>query len=267
MVDAAAIRAHLGSLQKQGVSVRRIAEAADVTRPTLYALLVGQPSKGLPPTRRVTHGVAQRLLAVTAEVATAPAPDLAELSDLSRVDAVGPRRRVQALAALGWSMQQIADQLGMARRQLQAILRGTQVSARTARAVHDVYDRLCWEAPPACTRWERSAVTRTKAWARGQDWVPPLAWDDDTIDDPAAVPQLGVSRRPRYAEPVDDVDLAALLAGDTRASRVSVATVRVAVGILVVRGLTGEEIAERLCTSERSVDRHRAILAGRRAAA
>lgn len=202
-VDAAVVRAHIEALREQGVTLRRIAAVSGVTRPTLYALMVGQPSKGLPPTRRVTHGVARRVLAVTVRDAALPVPDLDTLSDLARVNAVGPRRRVHALVALGWSLQQCADRLGIARRQLQDVLLvGDQVSARTARAIRDLYDALCWEAPPADTRWQRSAVTRSKAMARAKGWPPPLAWDDDTIDDPAAGPDLGAA--PRSLVDLDD---------------------------------------------------------------
>lgn len=200
-VDAAVVRSHVEALREQGVTLRRIAAVSGVTRPTLYALMVGQPSKGLPPTRRVTHGVAQRVLAVTVQDAALPVPDLDTLSDLARVNAVGPRRRVHALVALGWSMQQCADRLGIARRQLQDVLLvGDQVSARTARAIRDLYDALCWSTPPTSTRWQRSAVTRSRALARARGWAPPLAWDDDSIDDPAAVPDLG-------AAPLSVVDL------------------------------------------------------------
>ncbi|MEV1295739.1 hypothetical protein [Pseudonocardia sp. NPDC049635] len=206
MVDAGAVRAHVTELRQQGVSIRRISEVSGVTAPTLYALLVGQPSKGLPPTRRVTHGVAQRLLAVTPPTAAPPVRDLDTLPDLARVDATGSRRRIHALAALGWSVQQLADRLGLARRQLQGrvLHGGEQVSVRTARAIRDLYDALCWQPPPADTAWQRAAVTRTKAWANRQGWVPPLAWDDDTIDDPAATPDLG--REQRGVVDVDDVE-------------------------------------------------------------
>jgi len=55
-----------------------------------------------------------------------------------------------------------------------------------------------------------NAATRRAA-ARG--WAPPLAWDDDTIDDPNATPDLGAETpRPQggagrpFADVVEDVE-------------------------------------------------------------
>ena len=56
----------------------------------------------------------------------------------------------------------------------------TTVAPATARAVEDLYDRA-WQGPR-----RPSTASRRRAVTAG--WAPPLAWDDDTIDDPAASP-------------------------------------------------------------------------------
>ena len=36
------------------------------------------------------------------------------------------------------------------------------------------------------------SATRTRRWAAARGYLPPLAWDDDTIDQPDGRPELGV---------------------------------------------------------------------------
>lgn len=203
MVAAGPVRAHVVALLAEGMTVKAVADSAGVTAPTLSALLRGQPSKGLAPTRRVTQTVAARVLAVR------PVPPRLRLvaldsdSDRRVVDATGTRRRVQGLVAMGRSVRSLADRLGMSHRQLRELVHGDGgCTARTARAVGRLYDELCLVLPPTATAAQRSGVTRAKAWAASLGWVPPLAWDDDTIDDPAAVPDLGAA--PRSLVDLDD---------------------------------------------------------------
>jgi hypothetical protein len=60
---------------------------------------------------------------------------------------------------------------------------GHLCSATTRARVIAVYDDL-WDQQPAPSR--ESRIARRRALARG--WWPALAWDDDTIDDPASAP-------------------------------------------------------------------------------
>lgn len=101
--------------------------------------------------------------------------------DHSRLPAAGTCRRLQALAALGWPSAAIAARLQVS--DAAVIARTTSsrtVDRRTAARVRRVYDELSMSVGP-------SSITRKRALAKG--WVPPLAWDDDTIDDPAAEAQ------------------------------------------------------------------------------
>lgn len=98
------------------------------------------------------------------------------------IGATGTRRRLQALAAIGYTIEHLCSQHGFARETLRTLRRGSkrEVSAVTAAAVEAAYAVLSMVPGP-------SSVSRDRAVARG--WVPPLAWDDDAIDDPAASPQ------------------------------------------------------------------------------
>lgn len=172
-VDAEPVRAHLHALSRQGLGWMRAARLAGVPESTVCRLLYGGGARG--PSKRVRRRTAAALLAVTAE--------LEHLGATVHVPAAGPRRRLQALVALGWPQAQIARRMGVNPANLGKTLHGTtdRVNASTARAARTLYDEL-WDRSPA------RPDGRALAAARRHGWVPPLAWDDDTIDDPAARP-------------------------------------------------------------------------------
>lgn len=92
-----------------------------------------------------------------------------------RVDALGTRRRLQALAALGWPFRVVSVELGWEPTMAQKLTKVDRVWADTAADVRVVYDRLSMTPGP-------SEQTRRRAARAG--WLPPLAWDDDRLDDP-----------------------------------------------------------------------------------
>lgn len=104
-----------------------------------------------------------------------------------RVHAIGTARRLRALAALGWDLADLADRLGVNTRRvhhLQAMGSPT-VYRTTADSVRRVYDALSMTVGPS---------GKTARIARRNRWPPPLAWDDDTIDNPTARPAFGRGR-------------------------------------------------------------------------
>jgi transcriptional regulator with XRE-family HTH domain len=172
-VDAEPARAHVRELMAAGLGCSRVAELAGVNRRMIGHLLYGAPHKGAPPTRRIRPRHAAALLAVQ--------PTLDVLADGALTDATGTRRRLRALAALGWPANHLAHQLGMNPVPVRTLMRGDRqrVTAATARKVAALYDRL-WNTPgPSETTSARAART---------GWPVPLAWDDESIDDQAARP-------------------------------------------------------------------------------
>lgn len=113
-----------------------------------------------------------------------------------RVPATGTTRRLQALAAIGWPADLLAQRLGRSKAQTQQWRRGryTRVNHRTAALVADLYDQL-WDTPGPSTYTRRHAARH--------GWAKPMAWDDATITDPAARPEHG--RRPRGRIDLADV--------------------------------------------------------------
>jgi predicted transcriptional regulator len=104
---------------------------------------------------------------------------------------------VQALVATGWSQARLAAELGLTRANFGSMLLCEQVTAGTARAVSDLYDRLWNQAPPEHDQRTRIAAARARNYARARGWAPPLAWDDDQIDLPGAQPAEGWQRPAR----------------------------------------------------------------------
>jgi hypothetical protein len=101
------------------------------------------------------------------------------------VDSCGARRRVQALAWMGWPKATVAARTGIPVTTLRTlILPSRRISFDYAARVAEVYDELSHLRGP-------SKISAGKA--RGDGFAPPLAWDDDTIDDPRARP-AGIRR-------------------------------------------------------------------------
>lgn len=188
--DAAPVREHLAMLMANGVSDRSIAKASTVARSTLRKIIDGQNG---------------RVLKVTAEKILSVQPGIDALGDGCQVDSTGTVRRLQALVAIGWPQSRIADQVGIGSGNFQTLLKSPTVRVRTAKKVSDLYDCLWDKTPAATSSFERAAITRARDAAAARGWLPPMAWDDDTIDDPTATPDMGekVTRRDALGENVD----------------------------------------------------------------
>jgi hypothetical protein len=99
------------------------------------------------------------------------------------VDATGTRRRIQALAAIGWSMGEQSRRLGWHESMAHSLTKRRWVIPGTAAKVAALYDEL--SMTPGTNLRARNEAAR-------KGWAVPLAWDDDEIDDPAARPMHNV---------------------------------------------------------------------------
>lgn len=123
------------------------------------------------------------------------------LQGKSLIDRTGTLRRVQALMAMGWACRDIAARIGYARPD--DLLRpGRPILRETAERVARLYEELCMTPGPS---------VRARAIAARRGYAPPLAWDDDTIDDPNALPDLGGEDSPE----VDEVAIRRAMAGSS----------------------------------------------------
>lgn len=148
------------------------------------------------------------------------------------VDATGSRRRLQALAVMGWPYRVMAERIGeLCPESVALVMSGSTrtVRAGTASLIARAYDEM-WATP--------GPSARSASLARRKGWVPPLGWDDETLDDPAARPHgvdWGARKRDRAAVVEDFAEMRA-------------------------DGLTFAHIAERLGMTEVALERalHRA---------
>lgn len=208
LVDAEPVRQHIRSLQQMGLGLKRIEDLAGLSAGQMGKLVYGAlraDGTRRPPAARVSKTTARRVLAVRFS------PDLIAAGAL--VDSTGSRRRVQALVAVGWSQSKIAERLGMSGANLWQTLRRPTVTARRARAITALYDELWNAAPPAGTPWDKVAIARAKRTAAQHGYLPPLAWDDDTIDDPDTQPTTGAET----TDVLDEIAIERLMNGTLRA--------------------------------------------------
>lgn len=163
------------------------------------------------------------------------------LNEPTLVDATGTRRRVQALAALGWPIGELTKRLGLTDRGLSFMYAGTTVTPATAQAVAVLYDELCWTEGP-------SEIAKNRAQRKG--WATPLAWDDDEIDDPAAQPKGAV-----VSHDIDELAVQLAVNGRLGDRHLTRRESHVAIRRMRELGLSTAEIARRARVSDRTVHR------------
>ncbi|MEI4273910.1 hypothetical protein TEK04_19490 [Klenkia sp. LSe6-5] len=242
-VDAGPARVHVEQLQAAGLGWKRVAAVAGVHGSAVSRLIYGRKrenGKQEPPPRRIKGDVARALLAVPI-----PAPD--QLLGGAKVDGTGTRRRLQALVAIGYPLSRLAGRLGMEPGNFSRVIAADVVVASTHRAVAALYDEL-WDQP----QHAGCGATRARRRAEHEGWPPPAAWDDDTIDDPAAGPHLDDDDQ----DVVDELVLDRIAEGAW--TPVRGATAHAAVHLLAERGISAAETADRLSLDERQVQRLRA---------
>ena len=106
------------------------------------------------------------------------------------IDGTGTRRRLRALMALGWALSDIDAEIGQRRGYCHKLANTERtVLASTARRIAEVYDRLSMRLPDESTLPKRQTASRNRNLARRKGWPPPLALDDDRIDDPDEKPR------------------------------------------------------------------------------
>jgi hypothetical protein len=112
----------------------------------------------------------------------------------------GTSRRIRGLQAIGWPQHAIGGQLRVFTSEIARNHRAAWVSSLRAAAISEVFEQWQLTVGP-------SALTAERAKTAG--WPVPLAWNEDTIDDPDAKPHTAGHRRTyarfaeRYAELID----------------------------------------------------------------
>lgn len=201
-VAAGPVREHVNELREAGMSLRTLEARLGPSVGHLDHLLWG--TEGYPPGEKVRTETARTLLAYW--------PTLDDFHDSARIDATGTRRRCQAMQARGFPLAAIAGQAGVFPRHFQKSVSCDKVTARLARLVRDVYG-LWWSADPGDYGVKAWVADRTRRDADRRGWHGPLAWDDDTIDDPQARPYVPSDEDELDEDFVDPVAVQQFVAG------------------------------------------------------
>ena len=187
LVNAAPVRAHITRLLDRGHSTSGIAIAAGLSG--------AQITYTLTRARRIHPETARSIMSVR--------------TPAGYVDSTGTRRRLQALAALGWSFAGMARRLGLSDATVHHWTAGRRVEAVSAAKARRLYAELWDQRPPESTPIQRMVANRNRALAQRRGWPPPMAWDDETIDRPESAP--ADLRTPRHTTPTETLVEAAEL--------------------------------------------------------
>lgn len=110
----------------------------------------------------------------------------------------GTQRRLQALASRGWSPLAIQKATGIPAADLTGALKDWRETWQALdRQVAGAYEMLWNRQPPGATQQEQELADSARTDAAQRNWAPPMAWDDDLIDQPNGKPAPGWKPRAR----------------------------------------------------------------------
>ncbi|MFT4225322.1 hypothetical protein [Micropruina sp.] len=195
-VPASSAHAHLTRLLRR-TTLSEISRATGISRASL---------------RRLVDGDVTRIYRTT-EAA------VLSVRNITPTSTIGTRRRLEALCAIGWSLAEISRHAGMSDSWAAMILRSIRTTPDVAAKIRAIYDQLWNQQPPTDTWGDRINRGRAKARAARRGYAPPLAWDDDTIDEAHAQPfghNPSTQPKRRTATIIEAIDDGAPLADLTR---------------------------------------------------
>lgn len=246
LVDAEPAREHVRSLMAQGMGLKRIVAVSEVSQGQLWKLLYGKkrPDGTRDASKRIRPGTEAKILAVQLD-----------LADGANVDSTGAVRRIQALVALGWSQSKIAARMGILRSNFTDLAQGrTEITVAHDKGIRALYDEWSMTLPPQEKHRDKIAASRSRNYAVAHGWVPPLAWDDESIDDSAAAPYVATG--PAGAA-VDEAAIERRMLGDksvrlTAVDRTELVRRMLARGVtkIEIERRTGINVAREMTTSE-----------------
>ncbi|MFB7649371.1 hypothetical protein ACFC0S_16065 [Streptomyces sp. NPDC056084] len=177
-MPAEPVRAHLQKITDLGMPRKSVEEVLGLNRDALRHATSG--------TWR--WGVGEKIDREVGEAVLAFWPTLEDFPDTASIDATGTRRRVEALETAGWSRAEMARRMGRSVEAFQNRMVLPRISAGMAKDVSRLYDAL-WNTRPEDHGVKPWLAQRCRARAAAAGFHGPLAWDDEDIDNPAALPQ------------------------------------------------------------------------------
>lgn len=194
-------RAHLERLRHDGMTIKQISRESSVAPVTISRILDGH---------RTRESTQTKLLAVE----PGPREITGDIPDMALVNSAGTRRRLRALVVCGWTGSRIAERWGCSATNVNLALRKGEddpTVAHFARTVRELYEDLWDQEPPCANRHEEARAVQISTAALERGWAPPMAWDEESIDDPDAQPaqwrevtDLGSGHRRMHLEDLED---------------------------------------------------------------
>jgi hypothetical protein len=195
MVRSLPAAAHIRALRCVGRSNQYIATRARITHHQLRRAYRGDP---------IGWDIDRRIRSLNV-------PDEAVLHE--EMSSVGARRRLRALHALGWPLEDLAAALGWGLHKVGNILDEYPLPVYDFLLVCALYDQR-WTWRPEDHGVDPTAAEQARLAARLTECVSPLAWDDDTIDNPKARPRTGPASRSHEFGTADPAAALRALDGD-----------------------------------------------------
>jgi hypothetical protein len=163
LIPAGPAKAHLQQLVDAGFCLHQIANETGVGFASIRRLDAGQ--------KQIRRTTAEKVLALKADSRVSA----------GQVPALGAVRRLRALYALGHPVWRIARGSGLHANSIAKIVSGrlATVAVHADDGIRRAYEGLSMQV---------GAPGKTLYRAQREGWAPPLAWDEDSIDDPAATP-------------------------------------------------------------------------------
>ena len=159
--------AHIAKLRKDGASILTIANAAGLHTTVFHRLMNGA--------ELIDRETQNKILKV-------------KKADLGyRVSVVGTRRKLQAIARLGYTVAETSEGTGLTKALITHIrTHQSETTGSKNLALVDAYYQKVKDvpAPPGAPGIREHIITL----ARKNGWAPPQAWEGRDIDDPAVGP-------------------------------------------------------------------------------
>lgn len=162
-VDAAPARARLELLIDAGLTIAAVADLCATDLSQMYALRNGRRGKPVAKVRAITLN---SLLAIkTRDVVSYELPAGAKISGDSA------RKHLQALHCLGWSVDALHEESGLANSALRGLLSGDGTTEEFRLKVEALHGRLCQQAAPRTTAAQILRSNNALARAAAHGWT------------------------------------------------------------------------------------------------
>ncbi|UTN91878.1 helix-turn-helix DNA binding domain protein [Streptomyces phage Stuff] len=187
-VDVAPVRAYLRKLHYvYGMSARMISSRCTLSEGSISEIINGE--------RRGDYGqiyTIREIYRENAESVMSVEPEIPTDRGGARVNAIGTTRRIQGLAAEGFPIRWVGNQIGTTSQTFYLTAWGQRevVYFSTAWKIKSLYEKLENDLHPEFHGIDAGKAKLARTYAERKGYVRPIFWDWDTIDEPDGFPDF-----------------------------------------------------------------------------